>query len=220
MHVLSLVTQKGGTGKSTLAVSLGVAAEERGMRVSILDTDPQGTARSWSLRRSSNSPEVDATTSGSLSSRVSALERQGYDLAIVDTPGVAAPAASAAMREADLCLIPVRPSIADIEAARPTVRLLVERDKAFAFVLNQCPGGGRTTRTSSAFRGLQVIGCVCEPTLALRSDHMDALAFGRGVTEHARRSKAAAETRAVLDWALARMKGRSSALVHSIRARA
>jgi chromosome partitioning protein len=217
MHVLSLVTQKGGTGKSTLAVCLGVAAEQRGMRVSILDTDPQGTATSWSLRRSGHGPEVYAATSGSLPSRISALERNGYDLVIVDTPGVTAPAASAAMREADLCLIPVRPSIADIEAARPTVRLLIERDKPFAFVLNQCPGGGRTTRTTSSFRGLQVIGCVCEPTLALRADHMDALAFGLGVTEHAKKSKAAAETRAVLDWALARMRGRSPGLESSIR---
>jgi chromosome partitioning protein len=53
-----------------------------------------------------------------------------------------------------------------------------------------------------------MIGCVCEPTLALRSDHVDALAFGLGVTEHARKGKAAAETRALLDWALSRMKGR------------
>jgi chromosome partitioning protein len=208
MHVLSLVTQKGGTGKSTLAVSLGVAALESGLKVSVLDTDPQGTARAWSSRRPSHDLEVEAATAGSLSSRVSALKRNGYDLAIVDTPGVPVPAASSAMRAADLCLIPVRPSIADVEAARPTVEFLVEREKAFAFVMNQCPGGGRTSRTTGAFRGLQMIGCVCQPTLALRADHVDALAFGLGVTEHARKGKAAAETRAVLDWALARMKRR------------
>jgi len=209
MHVLSLVTQKGGTGKSTLAVSLGVAAQERGLKVSVLDTDPQGTARAWSRRRPNDTPEVEAATSGSLSVQVSALERAGYDLTIVDTPGVLSPATSTAMREADLCLIPVRPSIADVEAARPTVQFLLEREKAFAFVLNQCPGDGRTGRTTGAFRGLQMIGCVCTSTLALRADHVDALAFGLGVTEHARRGKAAAETRAVLDWALARMNARS-----------
>lgn len=212
MHVLSLVTQKGGTGKSTLAVSLGVAAQERGLKVRVLDTDPQGTARAWSSRRPINTPVVEAATPGALSARVGALERSGYDLTIVDTPGVPAPATSSAMREADLCLIPVRPSIADVEAARPTVQFLVERGKAFAFVLNQCPGGGRTSRTSGAFRGLQMIGCVCESTLALRSDHVDALAFGLGVTEHARKGRAAEETRAVLDWALARMRRRTSAL--------
>ena len=219
MHVLSLVTQKGGTGKSTLAVSLGVAAQESGLKVCVLDTDPQGTASSWSLRRSISTPEVEAAASRSLSPYIGMLERDGYDLAIVDTPSVSHSAASAALQEGDLCLIPVRPSIADVEAARPTVQYLVARQKAFAFVLNQCPGGGRTSRTTSAFRGLEVIGCVCEPTLALRSDHVDALAFGLGVTEHARRSKAAAETRAVLDWALARMQGRPSVLFGQARER-
>ncbi|HEX2135206.1 MAG TPA: ParA family protein [Microvirga sp.] len=213
MRVLSLVTQKGGTGKSTLAVSLGVAAQESGLKVCVLDTDPQGTASSWSLRRSSSIPGVEAAASRPLSPCIGTLAREGYDLVIVDTPSVSAGNACAAMQAGDLCLIPVRPSIADVEAARPTVQFLVAREKAFAFVLNQCPGGGRTSRTTSAFRGLEVIGCVCEPTVALRTDHVDALAFGRGVTEHARTSKAAAETRAVLDWALARMQGRASALL-------
>jgi chromosome partitioning protein len=209
MRVLSLVTQKGGTGKSTLAISLGVAAQESGFKVSVLDTDPQGTTTTWSRRRPKDGPAVEAASSGSLPARIDALERDGYDLAIVDTPGMPAPAAATAMRAADLCLIPVRPSVADIEATRATVQFLVERGKAFAFVLNQCPGGGRTGRTTGAFRGLQMIGCVCEPTLALRSDHVDALAFGLGVTEHARTGKAAAETRAVLDWALGRMRAKA-----------
>src|SRR3712207_944091 len=134
MHVLSIVTQKGGTGKSTIAVSLGVAAQESGLKVSVLDTDPQGTASAWSQRRPGSTPEVQAATQASLPGRVAALARSGYDLAIVDTPGVAAPAAAAAMREAHLCLIPVRPSVADVEAARPTVQYLVQREKPFAFI--------------------------------------------------------------------------------------
>jgi chromosome partitioning protein len=212
MHVLSLVTQKGGTGKSTLAVSLGVAAQESGLKVSVLDTDPQGTATAWSRRRPADLPSVEPATAGSLPARFDALERDGYDLVIVDTPGVPAPVSATAMRAADLCLIPVRPSVADVEATRATIQFLVEREKAFAFVLNQCPGGGRTGRTTGAFRGLQMIGCVCEATVALRSDHIDALAFGLGVTEHAKRGKAAAETRAVLGWALARMRAKATRL--------
>jgi chromosome partitioning protein len=109
------------------------------------------------------------------------------------------------MREANFCLIPVRPSIADIEAAKPTLRYLNERDVPFAFVLNQCPVGGRTSRTSNAFRALQLIGGVCDTTLAMRSDHMDALAAGLGVTEHAPSGKAASEVRALIDWLLVRM---------------
>jgi chromosome partitioning protein len=204
MQVFALVTQKGGTGKSSLAISLAVAAEEAGLRSAIIDVDPQGTASEWSKRRKAATPEVVRLHWSHLSSQIRAFERSGLDLVIVDTPGADDSAAAAAIREAGLCLLPVRPSIADIEAMKPTLRYLNDRDKPFAFVLNQCPVGGRTSRTSNAFRALQLIGAVCDGTLALRADHMDALASGLGVTELASGGKAAAEVRQVLEWALAR----------------
>ena len=205
MHVVALVTQKGGTGKSSLAVALAVAAEERGLKVAVVDTDPQGTATEWSKRRQAPTPEVIPLNWAALSSRLYALERAGHDLVFVDTQGADGHASAAAIREAHLCLLPVRPSIADIEAAKPTVRDLSDRQKAFAFVLNQCPVGGRTQRTSNAFRALQLVSAVADVSLAMRADHMDALACGLGVTEHDPRGKAAAEVRALLDWVLTRL---------------
>ncbi len=89
MDVLALVTQKGGTGKSSLAVSLAVAAVERGLKVALLDTDPQGTSASWHQRRQAEAPEVMALPWSYLSSRLHSLDRSGIDLAIVDTPGSA-----------------------------------------------------------------------------------------------------------------------------------
>jgi chromosome partitioning protein len=204
MQVLALVTQKGGTGKSSLAISLAVAAQDRGLKAGIVDIDPQGTASEWFHRRKAAAPEVARLHWSYLSSQIYAFERTGHDLVIIDTPGADDSAASAAIREAGLCLLPVRPSIADIEAMKPTLRYLNDRNKPFAFVLNQCPVGGRTSRTSNAFRALQLIGAVCEATLALRADHMDAVAAGLGVTEHAPGGKAAAEVRQVLDWVLTR----------------
>jgi chromosome partitioning protein len=205
MQVLALVTQKGGTGKSTLGVSLAVAAQDMGLATTLLDLDPQGTASAWYERRKADGPLVTSISSMSVSPRLHALARQGQDLVLIDTPGVDSSAAEVAMREASFCLIPVRPSIADIEAAKPTIRYLNDRNKRFAFVLNQCPVGGRTSRTSNAFRALQLIGGVCEPTLALRSDHMDAMAAGLGVTEYAPSGKAATETRALLEWVWTRI---------------
>src|SRR5687768_8016629 len=131
MHVLALVTQKGGTGKSTLAVSLAVAATEAGLAATILDLDPQGTARAWSERRRNPAPQVAALSTMSLLPRIGSLRREGADLVIVDTPGVDSSAAEVAMREATLCLIPVRPSIADIEATKPTIRYLNDRGRPF-----------------------------------------------------------------------------------------
>jgi chromosome partitioning protein len=200
MQVLALVTQKGGTGKSSLAVSLAVAAQESGLSSAIIDLDQQGTATEWSKRRKASTPTVTPISAMSLVSKLHRLALDGIDLALIDTPGADSSASEIAMREASFCLIPVRPSIADIEAAKPTIRYLNSREKQFAFVLNQCPVGGRTSRTSNAFRALQLIGGVCEPTLALRSDHMDAMASGLGVTEHARSGKAAGEMTALLDW--------------------
>src|SRR3712207_5641635 len=108
MDVLALVTQKGGTGKSSLAVSLAVAAVERGLKVAVIDTDPQGTAANWHTRRQAEAPEVATVAWSQLSSRLYALSRDGYDLVVVDTPGSDSHAANAAIREAHLCLLPVR----------------------------------------------------------------------------------------------------------------
>jgi len=206
MHVVALVTQKGGTGKSSLALSLAVAAAERGFKVALFDIDPQGTVEEWFKRRSADAPEVHSLRWSYLSSHLYRLSRQRYDFIIVDTPGADSDAASEAMKEAHFCLLPVRPSVADIEASKPTVRYLNGLNKPFAFVLNQCPTGGRTSRTAHARMALQLLGGLCEPALAHRSDHMDALASGLGVTEFAPSGKASDEIRAVLNWLTKRLE--------------
>jgi chromosome partitioning protein len=208
MHVLALVTQKGGTGKSSLTVSLAVAAHERSFKVYVIDLDPQATARNWFERREAVEPEVATVEPSRLSAALMALQRKGFDLVILDTPGVDTPATTAAMQAADLCLIPARPSVADIEAAKPTTRSLNKLGKPFAFVLNQCPPN-RAIRTMDAYRALQLMGGVSGVTLALRADHVDALAQGQGVTERDPQGKAAAEVRELLAWAVTRMKGKT-----------
>lgn len=205
MKVVSFVTQKGGTGKSSLAVSLAVAAQEKGNKVYVIDLDQQGTARNWYERREAEGPEVAALDAARLPEAIAHLKRQGFDLVILDTPGVDQPATTAAMQISDLCLIPARPSVADIEAARPTIRSLTKLGKQFAFVLNQCPAG-RTVRTSDAFRALQLMGAVAGTTLAMRADHLDALAQGLGVTERDSQGKAAAEVRDLLLWMMIRLE--------------
>ena len=206
MKVLALVTQKGGTGKSSLAGSLAGAAGEVGLRAYVLDLDPQGTAKSWFERREAEAPEVAAIDATRVPQALAALKRQGVDLVLVDTPGVDSPATAAAMQAADLCMIPARPSIADIEAARPTVRALMKLGRPFCFVLNQTPPG-RSVRTLDAYRALELSGTVAGVTLATRTDHLDALAQGLGVTERDPTGKAATEVRELLQWTIARMEG-------------
>jgi chromosome partitioning protein len=206
MDVVAFVTQKGGTGKSSLAVSLAVAAAESGLKVAVFDIDPQDTAAEWYKRRQAATPEVHSLSWSNLSSRLYRLGRENYDLAIIDTPGADSHVAAEAMKEAHFCLLPIRPSVADIEASKATVQFLNDRNKPFAFILNQCPTGGRTSRTANARMALQLLGRMCDVTLAHRSDHMDALASGLGVTEFAPSGKAADEVRALLGWLRTRLQ--------------
>lgn len=208
MKTIALVTQKGGTGKSSLAVSLAVAAAQEGRQPYIIDLDPQGTARNWFERREADSPQVAAIEAARIPAAVATLKAQGFDFLVIDTAGVDTPATVSAMQVADLCLIPARPSIADIEASRATVGTLTRLGRPFAFVLNQCPPG-KSMRTSDAYRVLNLGGVVATATLATRADHIDALAMGQGVTERDPGGKAAAEVRELLTWIINRLEGTS-----------
>jgi chromosome partitioning protein len=207
MKVVSFVAQKGGAGKSTLAVSLAVAAQERGLKVTILDLDQQRTARRWFERREAAAPEVAALDSTQLPAALAAL-KQRCDLVVIDTAGADAPAAKAVMMASDLCLIPARPSVADIEAAQPTIHALHRLGRPFAFVLNACPPS-KNIRLLDAFRALQLMGAVAGVAMANRADHVDALAQGLGVTERDPSGKAAAEVRDLLQWLLVRLEGKT-----------
>ncbi len=199
MKVIAFLTQKGGTGKTTLAASVGVAAQEAGERVFLIDLDPQGSLASWGDRRQAEAPAVDKIGPDRLSAALVGLAKAGYTLAVVDTQGVDTAATAAAMRMADLSLIPARPSALDIEAARPTMGSLARLNREYAFVLNQCPAG-RSARPQDASRALALLGVLAQPFIGQRADHQDAIALGCGVTEHDPQGKAADEIRQLWRW--------------------
>lgn len=206
MKVITLVTQKGGSGKSTLALSLAVAAEEAGERVFVLEVDKQGTASKWADRRQVETPGFDRVTSEpQLDTALSAINKQGYSLVVLDTPGTDSPLVTATIRAADLCLVPTRPTPADLEATTPTLEAIQATRRKFAFVLNQCPV--RSARLSEAAAGLRVLGLLAEPCIVQRNDHQDALGEGLGVTEFSPHGKAADEVRELWRWISRKMKG-------------
>lgn len=207
MRIIAFVTQKGGTGKSTLAASLAVAAGEAGERVAALDLDPQASLSHWGERRAAELPLVDRTTPDKLTQALNALASHGYTLAIIDTAGIDSPAATAAMRVADMALIPARPSLADIEATKPTYAALSRLGRPYAFVLNQCAPQLKSGRAADAAKALSLLGLMAQPMIVLRADHQDAFAFGLGVTEHDPNGKAADEVRGLWQWANSKMKG-------------
>ncbi|MHC6158000.1 AAA family ATPase [Bradyrhizobium elkanii] len=143
MYVLALVTQKGGSGKSTLTVGIAVAAMGHGERVGIVDADPQETISKWIERRGHPYPRVVRVADpAGIEEALVSLEAEGIWLTIIDTAPTNNALAMRAIASADLCLIPVRPSLADIEAAIPTLIAIRRLYRRFAFVLNQTPPRG------------------------------------------------------------------------------
>ena len=110
MKAITFVTQKGGSGKSTLCINLAVAAQEAGRSVCILEMDRQATVSDWAEHRTSESPEVAQIDATQLDEVMRNLRGSAYDYVFIDTPGVDSPGTLAAIRAADLCIIPCRPS--------------------------------------------------------------------------------------------------------------
>ncbi len=211
MQTIALVGQKGGSGKTTIAATLAVAATAAGEKVVALDLDPQGSLVAWGNDRDADiPPAVDAVTGEKLNQIAEILEKlsaSGFTIAILDCPGVASTAITTAMRCADLCLVPARPTKIDLRASIPTVQSLVSLKRKFAFVLNQCPTTSRGTRSNEAAAGLKMLGALADPMITTRADYQDALAAGQGVTEYAPHGKAAEEARDLWAWISRTLRG-------------
>jgi chromosome partitioning protein len=205
VHTITLATQKGGSGKSTLAIGLAVAALQDGERVFILEVDRQGTVSKWGARRATSEPGIESICEGSELRRfIQLLGSKLCTLAIIDTPGADSALSTDAIRVADLCLIPARPSPADIEATQPTLSAIRRHQKKFAFVLNQTPP--HSYRPTRAAADLTVMGILATPYIVQRNDHQDALAAGLGVSEFAPNGRAAGEIRALWLWVKQKLK--------------
>src|SRR5258708_35384174 len=200
MHTIVLATQKGGSGKSTLAIGLALAAQQAGHNVRVIETDKQGTLSNWQGRRGLAEPIVEAVyDANDLERRLQALEGGGVTLTVIDTAsGINAPT-TAAIRHCDLCLIPTRPSVADIEATAATLSVARAWRKPFAFILNQTPirGGHRVSDATAVLdeeAPRDIADVLAQPFIVMRNDHQDALAAGLAVNEYAPSAKSADQT--------------------------
>jgi chromosome partitioning protein len=198
MKAITFVTQKGGSGKSTLCINLAVAAQEAGRSVCILEMDRQATVSDWAEHRTSESPEVAQVDATQLDEVMRNLRGSAYDYVFIDTPGVDSPGTLSAIRAADLCIIPCRPTPADLRAFKPTLAAVYRLEKRFAFVLNQTPP--RSYRIRDAADGLAVLGILPDVNIVARNDHQDAIGMGQGVTEFNPTGQAAGEIRRLWAW--------------------
>jgi chromosome partitioning protein len=197
MKTLALIAQKGGTGKTTLALSLAVAAERAGRTPVIIDLDPQATACNWSDRRKAETPIVVDAQPARLPNALAKAMQGGIDFAIIDTPARSEQASLAAAKIADLVLIPCRAQIYDLETLPVTLELLaLAGNQAAIVVLNAIPARG--SRHEQATRAIKDLGLsVCSIAVGQRAAFGDAAALGLTALEYEPNGKAASETQRV-----------------------
>ena len=143
MVSVAVVSQKGGSGKTTLAVALAAAHELAGGRAAVVDLDPQGSALAWGRLRDGVPPPVIRTHPPGLARTLERLGADGCTLAVVDTAPREAQGAAEAARLAELVLVPCRPSGVDVLAVSPTLQVVAPARAVV--VLNGCPARGPWT---------------------------------------------------------------------------
>ncbi|KUR78280.1 ParA family partition ATPase [Novosphingobium sp. FSW06-99] len=203
MTTIAIVSQKGGSGKTTLSVNLAAAAEASGAVALIIDTDPQATATQWGAWRSDKAPEVIDSAPPRIQAKVDAAKGQGATFIVIDTPPHADSAASRAVEVADLVLIPCRPSAFDLAAIKTTVSLVRLYDKpAFVVFTAGPPNAPRMYEEASEL--VREFGIApCPHMLPDRAVYRHASAAGASVLEFEPDGKAVAEITAVHMWAIA-----------------
>lgn len=199
MKVIAIIGQKGGTGKTTTATGLAVAAVRAGFLTAVLDLDPQTNAANWRDRREAEGPAVESIQPGRLRQTLKAAEKNGAAFVFIDTPGKSDTAAIEAARVADLVLIPVRPQIFDLEtlsAVRDALR--VAGNPPACVVLNGIHPSATRSPTEQRDVIANAFGLpVCPVHLSHRAAYAEAPATGRGPQEIDPDGKASAEIEAL-----------------------
>ena len=202
MITIALAGEKGGAGKSTVCAHLAAEAVFRGQSVAILDADPQASIEKWADRRAQpGKPHVVSAKADRIEQSLKTVS--DYDIVFIDTAGKASGETLAVVRRADITLLPLRPSVLDIETLSKVsdILALAKARRAFA-VLNSMLGGiGAEGRFNAARDLIREAGLEVAPVaLGQRVLFSDSMITGQTAGEVEITSKAAQEIRALYDW--------------------
>jgi chromosome partitioning protein len=201
MHIIAIGQQKGGVGKSSLAINLACQAVAGGKVAAVVDMDAeQGTTARWGKRRSEAEPLVIAADARTLGDALAKLRGAGAMWAFLDLPGRSAPIATAGMRAAEFVLIPCRPVDVDIEASITTVQGIVRSGKAYAYLMNIVPQGS-AGRAKKVLKALEDAGHpTCPVIIGQKADVPDAIAGGKGINEVSGKGAASKDFAELFAW--------------------
>ena len=192
MKTLAIISQKGGSGKTTIAVHMAVCAIRQGYHTAIIDIDPQGSAIDWYMSREAQN-ELNAVQASA--DKIQLLLQQaktgGADFVIIDTAPHSNSAAAIVAQLADYILMPCRPSRFDLKAIGSTASIAKLAKTPAAAVINAAPRGKLSEEAKEALQqqGIDVL----DPVLQQRAAYTHAVIDGRSVHEYEPEGKAAAE---------------------------
>jgi len=198
-RVVTIAQQKGGAGKTTLAVHLAVAWSQRGKRVAVVDIDPQGSLTHWhAIREDRFGKGYTGLTFSALSgwrvgSEISRLKRT-HDIIVVDSPPHTETEARTAIRNADFLIVPLQPSPTDLWATKATLDIAKSENIPVRIVLNRVASGSKLAQTITAD-----LTDLASTTLGNRVLFASSILEGRTATETAPSTPAALEIKALAE---------------------
>src|SRR5271156_3351875 len=196
MKIIVITSQKGGSGKTTLAAHLAVEAERVGDAPTwLIDTDKQATLSLWHERREQDTPQRAEVPFPRLAGGLASLAERGAAYCFIDTPPTISDQSAVALNLADLVLIPVRPSPADLWAVSETVALVKDAGKPFLFIVTQAKP--QATITAQAVAALSQHGRVAQAFITDRVAYAAAMTGGDTAPELSAKGPAAQEIAAL-----------------------
>lgn len=199
MKTIAILSRKGGTGKTTLAIHLAVASEKAGHTAALIDLDPQASAAEWRDTRDDDTPAVISSHSSRLQPTLKLAEENGATFAILDTAPHTETSALDAANAAEFAIIPCKPSLIDLKAVKSTINVIQIAKVPACIVLNIVPARGDLA--DEARKAIEHYGVPCAPCeIGSRIAFVHSYISGLTVQEYEPRSKASQEIKALYKY--------------------
>ncbi len=194
-----MISQKGGSGKTTIAVHLAAAAVADNKKVLLIDTDPQKSAEVWYDCRQKEEPTFVTTSSNDLEEVINVAKKEKIDFIVIDTMPHTSAAASLAASKSDVLLIPCQPTPFDIAAVANSIEIAKARNKKAIIIINRAPL--RAPEILDAREALKTYGVLIYPyEITDRRTYFRAVTQGMSVTEYDSKSAASQEIIKLWTW--------------------